>query len=352
MDRFSVSRVEDKEAWEQLNLSCSEKTFMQSWSSKEWREAMGQKVDLWGVFSGRELLGGALVAKLPVIKKGGFGISFYFLPHGPLVRADRQSDKERIMKDLMEHLQKKARADRGVAFIRLAPAWPNDSSAMNILGKLGFQPAPMFITPEVTWELDITLPEEDILAGMRKTTRYLIKKGLANDELVCQVGSEPADLEVFLDLYRQTVGRHAFQAFTLDYLRKEMEFLGQENQLSVLSAHYRGQPLAAAMIVFYDKTAYYHQGASANVQPKDAPASYLIQWKAIQEARKRGCQRYNFWGIADRDDPRHAYHGLSLFKKGFGGERLEYVPTHDRVIRWTYHPNYLLEKIRRKKRNL
>ena len=29
-----------------------------------------------------------------------------------------------------------------------------------------------------------------------------------------------------------------------------------------------------------------------------SPASYLLQWRAIQDALKRGDSIYNFWGIA------------------------------------------------------
>ena len=89
------------------------------------------------------------------------------------------------------------------------------------------------------------------------------------------------------------------------------------------------------------------------------PVSYLIQWEAIKEAAKRGCKKYNFWGIApdiheksDIKKSKHPWAGLSLFKMGFGGERKDYVKTQDMPCSFLYAITYIIEKIRKKKRGL
>jgi peptidoglycan pentaglycine glycine transferase (the first glycine) len=351
-NQFKIAEVNDKDQWEELNESCAEKTFMQSWSSREWRQAMGQKVGLLGVWHKDKLIAGALYVIMPMIKKFGLDFSFIFIPHGPIIRDEHESQKNKIIFEIANYLKALAQENKNIIFIRIAPAWIKNILEAKLFKKSGWQKAPMFITPEVTWTLDISQPEEKILREMRKTTRYLIKKGLGNSDLIITSGTDSKDLNNFLKLYKETVGRHHFQAFTLDYLKKELDCLKKENQILILNALYQGKPIASGMIVFYQKTAYYHQGASSAFQPKDAPGSYLIQWAAIQEARKRGCQFYNFWGIADKDNPHHAYYGLSLFKKGFGGFRTDYFQTHDIPLRWWYWLNYFLEKNRRRRRKL
>jgi len=86
------------------------------------------------------------------------------------------------------------------------------------------------------------------------------------------------------------------------------------------------------------------------------PVSYLLQWEAIKEGKKRGCKTYNFWGIAPESELEakkdHPWKGLSLFKKGFGGYKKEYVKTQDFPLSWKYWPIYLFEEIRKRKRNL
>ena len=59
-------------------------------------------------------------------------------------------------------------------------------------------------------------------------------------------------------------------------------------------------------------------------------------------------KRYNFWGVAPVESADHRFSGLSLFKRGFGGEDVAYLPAHDLVIdNKRYLINYLIEKTRR-----
>jgi lipid II:glycine glycyltransferase (peptidoglycan interpeptide bridge formation enzyme) len=352
MSDFEIIEISDKDQWQELNRRVENKTFLQSWTSKEWRMALGQKVKLFGVFDRQKLIAGALIAEMPLFKWRNQKANFWLLPHGPIIDQEYWNHRAKILSTLIDHIRLMAQQDQRVAFIRVQPAWPDNSEDRQVFKKLSFREAPIFIVPEVTWCLDIRPNEEEILRGMRKTTRYLIRKGLSNSDLEVRMGSDKDDLADFLTLYRQTVGRHQFQAFSLNYLEKELKCLSSEDEITIFNAYYQKNPIASAMIVFHQKGAYYHQGASEGQQPKDAPGSYLIQWEAIREAKKRGCSVYNFWGIAHNDNHRHAYRGLSLFKKGFGGYRLDYLPTQDLVTGWQYWPNYLIEKCRRWKRKV
>jgi peptidoglycan pentaglycine glycine transferase (the first glycine) len=352
MSKLSTKEVLSKEQWEGLAEKSANKTFMQSWSSMKWRQDMGQKVWLWGVYDGDNLIAGSLVAMMPAFKKFNLNYSFLFVPHGPLIDKKYWNRREEIFSLIVRQLKKIGKENRNISFIRISPAWPRNDLSEKSLKKMGLRKAPMFVTPEVTWTLDLDPSEDALMKGMRKTTRYLIRQGLKNDKLTVGCGDSAEEFKSFLDLYKTTVTRHDFHAFSLDYLAKEMKHLKESGELLIFNADYLNNPIASAMIIFYQGTAYYHQGASANDQPKDAPGSYLLQWKIIQEAKSRGCHSYNFWGIADTDDPRHAYRGLTLFKKGFGGDRVDYVFTQDIPLSWFYWLNSLVEKIRRKKRRL
>lgn len=352
MEKLTIVEVKDKFQWQDLNERAIHKTFLQSWAAKEWREAMGQKIHLLGVSDGAKLVAGASLTEMPLIKRWGIKANFLFLPHGPIIDEAYWSRRSEILSILISEIREIYQKNKSLAFARIQPAWPDNPEDRKIFRELGLIVAPIFIVPEITWCLNITPAEDELLKGMRKTTRYLIRKGLNNPKLSIKKGKDKSDLNDFLSLYRQTVGRHRFRAFSLDYLEKELEHLSREDEILVLNAYYEGRPIASAMIVFHQGTAYYHQGASENEQPKDAPGSYLIQWEAIREAKRRGCQIYNFWGIAHSDNPRHGYHGLTLFKKGFGGYRLDYLPTQDLIFNWLYWPNYLVEKYRRRQRRI
>ncbi len=353
MPEFFICEIKDEDKWEELNRNCPNKTFMQSWSSKEWRQSLGQEVWTFGIIENEELIAGALVTKMPIIRRFGLEKFFLFIPHGPLIHEDYWSHRGKILEAFSSYLKESFGKNSDISFLRMAPPWLREAENLKICKNLDFKTAPMFVVPEVTWCLDISLPEEEILRGMRKTTRYLVRQGLKNQDLKIETGCSSDDFDSFLTLYEKTVDRHDFQAFSLNYLRKEVESLKKKDEILIFNAYYQEKPIASAMVIFYQGIAYYHQGASVSNQPKGAPGSYLIQWKAIQEAKSRGCSLYNFWGIADQEEKLdHAYKGLTLFKKGFGGFRLDYVPNQDLIWRPSYWPNYFLEKIRRRKRNL
>jgi lipid II:glycine glycyltransferase (peptidoglycan interpeptide bridge formation enzyme) len=102
--------------------------------------------------------------------------------------------------------------------------------------------------------------------------------------------------------------------------------------------------LTASIIIFTKSTAFYHQGASLHTK---IPATYLLQWEAIKEAKNRGCQLYNFWGIYDEQKPDRtptSWQGLTLFKTGFSGQIKRFLPTQDYIVSKKYYLTYLWEK--------
>ena len=114
-------------------------------------------------------------------------------------------------------------------------------------------------------------------------------------------------------------------------------------------------------MVFWQNMGFYHHGASLS-KYKNVPVSYLLQWEAIKEAKRKGCQIYNFWGIANEKskiknqkskiNKKHPWWGLTLFKMGFGGYKKEYVRTQDLLLSSRYYLTYIFEKLRRIKRGL
>ena len=73
---------------------------------------------------------------------------------------------------------------RGGGFIRVAPLLERNNENSALFKKFGFIIAPMHASAyEATWKLDITPSEEDLLKGMRKTTRYLIRQAQKNTDI-------------------------------------------------------------------------------------------------------------------------------------------------------------------------
>jgi lipid II:glycine glycyltransferase (peptidoglycan interpeptide bridge formation enzyme) len=245
-------------------------------------------------------------------------------------------------------------------FIRIAPILERNEENEKIFKDLGFRQAPIHIHPELTWELDLSPSENELLMGMRKTTRYLIKQAQRNKEIEIKEENSFEGIEKFNQIYQLTKERHGFVPFSFEYLKNEFSAFSKENQVSVLLGKYKGEVVSGGIFIFWQKIGFYHHGASSQKYPK-IPVSYLLLWEAIKKAKNLGCQKFNFWGIApikisnlksQISNLKHPWAGLTLFKIGFGGYKKEYLKTQDLVISKKYWLNFIVEKLRKVKRGL
>jgi len=356
---MEIKEITDKKTWEGFLEKCKEKTFLQSFNWGEFNKMMGNKIWRLGIyeipnskFQIPNLLGVALVIKISA-KRG----TFLFVPHGPIMKFDVRSSKLEVLRNFLNELKKLAKKEK-CDFIRIAPILEKNEEDERIFKELGFREAPTHIHPEITWELDISKSEDEILKGMRKTTRYLIRQALKNKEIEILKSEKIEDLEEFNKIYQETAKRHHFVPFSFDYLENEFLAFKDDKQILIILGKYKGEVVSGGVFVFWQNIGFYHHGASSQKYPK-IPVSYLVIWEAIKEAKNRGCEKFNFWGIAPLKNskfqipnPKHPWAGLTLFKMGFGGEKKEYVKTQDFPISKKYWICYLIEKIRKKKRGL
>jgi lipid II:glycine glycyltransferase (peptidoglycan interpeptide bridge formation enzyme) len=207
-------------------------------------------------------------------------------------------------------------------FIRIAPLKEVEEGIVS----------PVEIFPERTWVLDLSLSVDELLAGMKRTARQRSK----SKEIKIKRGT----LKEFYPIYEATAQRQGFGKFCFNYIEKELKYFDN----IILLAYKKKEILAGAVIFFWNKTAYYRHGAS---KPKSSPAANVLQWSAIQEAKRRGCWRYDFWVIAPHDG-QHKWAGLTSFKKSFGGRSISFPKTKDIPMSWKYYLIYLYEKAKKK----
>ncbi len=335
--KLSARTIQDRNEWNAFFSSAAPQTFLQSWEWGVFQESLGEQVFHVGIYGDDTLVGIALFI-LVRARRG----TFLLCPHGPILPAQHEA-----FEMLLDEAKRIAK-NECCQWIRVCPLAEDTREARDVLKASGFRRAPIHMHPELSWLLDLSSSEEELLSHMRKTTRYSIKKAVKDGVVVLQ-SSTMEDVEKFYQVYQETVDRQHFVAFSKKYLAQELAAFG--GGAVFFFAVHNGRILATALIVFAGRTAFYHHGASSQKDTK-IPAAYLLQWEAIREAKRRGCTTYNFWGIAPEGKPKHPWAGLSLFKKGFGGFSEQYVPAHDYALSWRYWLNYVIEYIRRKRRHL
>jgi lipid II:glycine glycyltransferase (peptidoglycan interpeptide bridge formation enzyme) len=87
-------------------------------------------------------------------------------------------------------------------------------------------------------------------------------------------------------------------------------------------------PLSAAMFMLYGSEVVYLFSGSDEKYMKDYNAQYELQWHMIKYSAEKHYKRYNFYGIHGLPDEK-TKDGVYEFKKGFGGQVLEYVGTYE-----------------------
>lgn len=344
--QMEIREITDKKMWESFLWQCLEKTFLHSWSWGIFQESLGNKVWRWGIFDKENLTAVALVIK-HIAKRG----SFLLVPHGPVVMENETWNMKRILKILINELKISAKEER-VDFIRISPIWQRTEENNKLFNDLGFRLRPLHAHPESSWKFNIDKPEEELLRGMRKTTRYLIKQAQQNKDLEIVQSFDISDVEIFNKMHLKVVKKQNFVPFSLEYFKKEFLAFLPDKQIALFLAKYKEKTIAASLGIFWSNIAFYHHAALLP-EYKKIPASYLLQWETIKEAQKRECKIYDFWGYSDPiKNPRHPYSGPTLFKMGFGGYKEEYVKTHDLPMSPKYWLNYTVETIRRIRRGL
>jgi peptidoglycan pentaglycine glycine transferase (the first glycine) len=339
---ITTSEISNRSVWEDFIQTQQPHSFLQSWTWGEQYALSECTIFRLATFSGQTLTAVCLLIKIQA-RRG----SFLLCPHGPVI--SEKAILQETLTALVDGAKKIAKTET-CDFIRICPLLPDNEHSQQVFSKLGFKNAPIHMHPELSWMVDITPTEDELLKNMRKTTRYLIRRS-ESDGISVKMSTDPADMEIFWPVYEETVSRQQFAPYPKDYLRREFELFVSQNQAAFFFGMYKGEVISAAIIVYYGNSGFYHHSGSIQKFEK-INASYLVQWEAIKEAKRRGMHYYNFWGIAPENRPKHPWAGLSLFKKGFGGFSESYLHAQDLPLTPKYYLNFAVETLRRRKRGL
>jgi lipid II:glycine glycyltransferase (peptidoglycan interpeptide bridge formation enzyme) len=297
--------------------------FLQSSLWGNFQEQTGNKVFRQGIErEGKIIFAGQYFEKnLPLKMK-------YF--YAPRIGIKYLEDNELIF--LFESMREEVKK-LGAIFLRFEPRsnLPLSTFHLPLIKTIDVQPSKTII-------LDLEKSEEEILGAMHQKTRYNIKLAEKKGVKIVKVGIDR--FEEFWSLMSQTVDRDRFRLHDADYYKKMLS--QNEGLLDLYFAEQNGKVLAANIIAKFGDMVTYVHGASSN-QDRNLMAPYLLQWEIIREAKRSGFKSYDFYGIDEIKWP-----GVTRFKRGFGGEEIEYPGTYDLVFNQTKYKIYkTLRTIRR-----
>ena len=252
---------------------------------------------------------------------GGTDRTFLYVPRGPALMVPRVE----TLGPLLDAARLVGREERALG-IKLEPNAPAcDARWKQTLRAMGLRATYPPSQPRSSWILDISRDADSLLADMKQKTRYNIRLAAKKGVEVLEGGAD--EIDTFYDLYQQTAARDAFSIQPRAFYQRMFALFRRSGNFCMLVARHDEQPLGAITLLRLGPTCWYVHGASSDMH-RNLMAAYLLQWEAIQWAKKQGCLIYDFRAVPDilRED--QEMYGVYRFKEGFGGRQYTVLPTY------------------------
>lgn len=192
-----------------------------------------------------------------------------------------------------------------------------------------------------TFQLDLTPSIDELFAKLSSKTRYNVN--LAHKKGVQIVENSTAEgMEEYIKILEETTTRQGFYAHSPQYFRTMWETLGASGMMRIFNAVYDNQILVSWIMFIFNGVLYYPYGASRSIH-RDVMASNLMMWEMINFGKANNCHLFDMWGSLGPDpDPKDPWFGFHRFKKGYGGDLVEFLGTYDLVLNYPYYKLFRL----------
>lgn len=311
----NIMDISEQTRW--LNAKCPDGGLLQS---EEWRQLNDREGLITRHFENDELWANVIEYALPIAGK------YWYLPRGPVLELPISDSQQRCWRDILREAQKNA-----LGWIRMELKNEEELSRVGEWSKeFSMRKAPHDMQPREILVADISGSEEDLFANMKPKTRYNIRLAERHGVEVFS-GRDEGVLREFLRMNQEMARRNRISTHADQHYRMLPDSFPSD-QIELLVAKRGGRYLAAILVVFFGDTATYLHGASSDDE-RSLMAPYLLQWRAIEMARRRGCMRYDFGGV-DTSGLAPSLSGVTRFKQGFARNvnAIRYPGSYDIVL--------------------
>lgn len=319
MERF-IARERDRECWNAFVAASPFGHVLQSWEWGEIKAAGGWDIVRLGLRDGESIRAAAQVQ----IRALPYGVgTIAYVPKGPVL----DYGDPRVLPKMLGVLRDFA-TRHSLLSLKIEPEVREPSPVPTELLAAGLEPARPVQMRSSIW-VDLTPPEDEILARQKQKTRYNIR--LAAKKGVKVTSAQPTEIDQWYRLYTLTAQRDGFTIHEPAYYRTVLDVLQPCGMADLLLATHDDDLLAGIVVFSFGHSAQYMYGASSN-EKRNLMAPYLLQWEGMRWARARGAAVYDLWGIPDRLEESEELWGVYRHKRGYGGEIVRYIGAYDMVL--------------------
>jgi lipid II:glycine glycyltransferase (peptidoglycan interpeptide bridge formation enzyme) len=320
----------DRDAWQALLEASTAGDFLHDWAWADVAAYDRQPQRRFVLADGDSLLAliAAQVRPLPL------GYTFWYVPHGPVTDYAHPAADDRL-RAVLGGLAREARGARAVA-VRIEPRLEVGAPELAALRGLGLRRVAGSLQVGQTRLVEL-VDDDSLLAGFDKDTRYAVRRAEREAVTVTVVddAGDPRAIDDLHGLVEETQHRAGFRLPPRERYRVAWRSLAAAGRAVIVEARLDEELLASGLLVLEGVQSFYLFSGSRREQrgePKHY-ASYAMQWAMMRLARERGAQVHDLWGVAPPGaGPDHPWHGVGLFKKGFGGREVSWAGGWDLVV--------------------
>jgi lipid II:glycine glycyltransferase (peptidoglycan interpeptide bridge formation enzyme) len=327
---FRPATEADADAWQAFLAFTPSGDFLHDWAWAAVAAFDGQPQRRYLVEDDGTIVAIVAAQERPVLG----GRAFWYVPHGPVLDWGSPTAGEWLRAALIG-LRLAAASHRAIA-VKLEPRLEAGAPELETLRGRGLRPTADTLQVGQTRIVELT-DDDTLLAGFDKDTRYTVRRA-EREGVRVEITEEAGDtvaIDALHGLVVETQRRAGFPLPPLERYRVAWRALAGAGRAVIVEARRDGVLLASGMVVIEGERSYYLFSGSRREErgePKHY-ASYALQWAMMRLARERGARAHDLWGIAPPGaGPDHPWHGVALFKKGFGGREVTWAGSWDLVV--------------------
>jgi lipid II:glycine glycyltransferase (peptidoglycan interpeptide bridge formation enzyme) len=266
------------------------------------------------------------IIHVPLIKKG-----IAYIRSGPVCRRRNEPFNQAALREIIKAVKDEYVDRRGLVLRMIPSVFESDPFAESFrsnLAAFGLKRNDEVRTYR-TVRLDLTPSLQELRRRLSPKWRNKLN-GAERNALTIREGASADLYDEFMTAYQEMMARKKFDT-TVDVAEfKEIQTqLPDKFKMQVFLCENDGKILNALVVSAIGDTAVYLLGATSDEGLK-LKGAYLLQWRAIQWLKERGCRWYDLGGIDPVQNP-----GVYEFKSGFSGEETSQLGTFELSTNWT-----------------
>jgi hypothetical protein len=311
----SFSEGEGARAWNSLLLQAEDYNVFQSFGWGEFKRSSGWRPLR---FVARDKSGAVVSMLQLLIKSLPLGFVFGWASGGPAFRFGKSSPLLQVPD--LQGLITALRARFPQLLVRFDSYVPNEPALAYHFNMTCRRPY-VRINSGYSLQFDISGGTGNFIAGMTSKHRYYLNKA-ARTTLDWKVGNDDDNIKAFTGLHREMIANKALQLSPMpETLCAQLKEKLGDNGLTIFTGFLDNNPIASCLTLDFGKKSFYWLAATGTAG-RQVGAAYTMLPNLIDVLHRKGVEQFDFGGIAP-GSPRAE--GVNHFKRGFGGQLVEYL---------------------------